>query len=293
MKASLFGAGRLIFGCAILGFGLVGLLYIDFLNSLQPVPEWMPGYRPIAALNGAALAAAGLAIVFDRRARIAALAIVAFFAACVLLLHVPSAFTRPELLRSPWWIRTFESVALAGGAATLAGLRGVRADGRWLRSGRIAFGLALPVFGILHLIYGEGTASLVPPWYPAPLFWAYFTGVAQIVGGLAIAFAVLPRLAATLAGVMYGTWALTLHVPRVWCRLWGPCDFLDVPGGLEAARGGITSLFVAVGMCGAAWLVAGGCREAGTGGRDRWTCTSTSKAGTSRDSSTGRSGNPS
>lgn len=104
----------------------------------------------------------------------------------------------------------------------------------------------------------EGTASLIPPWYPWPLFWAYLTGVAQIAGGLAIALGVWPRLTAILAGAMYGSWALILHIPRVWCRLRGPCPFLDTPGGLEASRGEITSLFVAFGMCGAAWLVAGG-----------------------------------
>jgi len=250
--------GRLVFGFAILGFGIVGLLYVDFLNSLQPMPAWLPGYSILAALNGAALTAAGLAILSDRQTRAAALAIVIFFMACIAFLHIPSAFTQPALLRSPWWIRAFESVALIGGAATLAGLRDTPIRERWIRNGRIAFGLALPVFGVLHLVYGEGTASLIPPWYPMPLFWAYFTGVAQIVGGLAIALDVWPRLAATLAGLMYGTWAVTLHVPRVWCRLWGPCEFLDVPAGLEAARGGITSLFVAFGMCGAAWLVAGG-----------------------------------
>lgn len=250
--------GRLLFGFAILGFGFVGLLYADFLNSLQPVPAWMPGYRALAILNGLGLAAAGVAILADRKTRPAALAIVIFFGACIALLHVPSAFTQPELLRSPWWIRTFESVALIGGAATLAGLRDVPVRTEWVRPGRVAFGLSLPVFGVLHLIYVPGTASLIPPWYPWPAFWAAFTGVAQIVGGLAIAVGVWPRLAAALAGAMYGIWALTLHLPRVWCRLRGPCEFLDVPGGLAASRGEITSLFVAFGMCGAAWLVAGG-----------------------------------
>ncbi len=251
-------AGRIAFGFAMLGFGSVALLYVDFLNSLQPVPAWVPGYPLLAIVNGALLAAAGLAILADRGARLAGLGVVAFFVCCIVLLHIPSAFTQPELLRSPWWIRTFESVALIGGALTLAGLRESPVRAPWIRAGRIAFGGALPVFGVLHLIYAQNVASLIPPWYPWPLIFAYFTGAAQIAGGLAIALGIRPRLAAVLAGAMYGTWALTLHIPRVSCRLLGPCAFLDVPGGLEAARGGITSLFVAFGMCGAAWLVAGG-----------------------------------
>ena len=254
--------GRLVFGFAMIGFGLVCLLYVDFLNSLQPVPSWVPGYAALSLVNGVALGAAGLAILADRQSRLAALLLVVFFVSCIILLHVPSAFTQPSLLRSPWWVRTFESVALAAGAATLVGLGDAAGREPWIRNGRIAFGLALPVFGTLHLIYAESTATLVPPWYPWPLFWIYFTGIAQIVGGLAIAVGVLPRLAAILAGAMYGSWAVTLHAPRVWCRLRGPCAFLDAPGGFEASRGGITSLFVAVGMCGAAWLVAGGLTRA-------------------------------
>ncbi len=250
--------GRMVFGGAILGFGFACLLYVDFLASLQPVPAWVPAYRVLAVANGGLLAGAGLAILIDRKTALASLVVAVIFLSGIALLHVPSTFAQPALLRSPWWIRTFESVAVIAGAITLAGLRDAPARSRWIPYGRIAFGLSIPVFGILHLVYGEPTASLIPPWYPWPLFWAYFTGVAQIAAGLAIATSVWSRPASVLAGTMYGAWALTLHVPRVWCRLQGPCEFLGGPGGYEASRGEITSLFVVIGMCGAAWLVAAG-----------------------------------
>ncbi|MFW6089990.1 MAG: DoxX family membrane protein [Gemmatimonadota bacterium] len=263
MRPSIFGAGRIVFGLAMLGFGLVGLVSVDFLNSLQPVPVWIPGYPVLAVLNGLVLAVAGTAILADRMTRSAALAVALLFLSGIALLHVPSAFTDPELLRSPWWIRTFESVAMIGGAIILAGRRDTPVRDRWIRGGRVAFGLAIPVFGVLHFVYPRFTAGLVPPWYPVPMFWMYLTGAAQIVGGVAIALGVWARLAAILAGMMYGGFALTLHVPRVWCHLRGPCEFLDSPGGQEVLRGEITSLFVAVGMCGAAWLAAGGIERLG------------------------------
>src|SRR5690606_31478646 len=130
--------------------------------------------------------------------------------------------------------------------------------GRWVRTGRILYGLSLPVFGALHLIYPASVAALIPVWYPWPMFLAYFTGISQIVGGLAIAAGVVPRVAAILAGVMYGSWALTLHMPRNWCRVLGPCELLplDVVG-LRNLRPEMTSMFVAIAMCGAAWSVAG------------------------------------
>jgi hypothetical protein len=49
--------GRLVFGLAITGFGIVGLLYVDFLNSLQAITSWLPGYAPLALVNSAALVA--------------------------------------------------------------------------------------------------------------------------------------------------------------------------------------------------------------------------------------------
>jgi uncharacterized membrane protein len=116
----------------------------------------------------------------------------------------------------------------------------------------------MPVFGILHFVYPASVASLIPPWYPWPMFLAYFTGFAQVAGGVAITAGILSRPAAILSGVMYGTWALTLHVPRIWCRFLGPCDFMEAPMGLGAARAGLTSLFVAFAMCGAAWSVSEG-----------------------------------
>lgn len=257
-RSPILTLGRIAYVLAMVGFGTLSLLYVDFIHQLQPIPGWIPGYRLLAVLNGVGLIAAGTAIALDWNARMVAQAVALFFAFWIVLLQIPSAFTNPALLRSPWWIRTFESVALLGGALALAGLRSDPVRTQWLRAARIAFGASLPVFGVLHLIYPESVAALVPPWYPAPMFWAYFTGFAQVGAGLGIAAGVMPRIAAILAGMMYGSWALTLHVPRVWCRLNGPCEFLDAPVvGLEGSRGGLTSLFVAFAMCGSAWIVAG------------------------------------
>ena len=72
--------------------------------------------------------------------------------------------------------------------------------------------------------------------------WAWFTGAAHLAAGLAVLTGVKARLAALLAGAMYGSWALILHVPRV---------MPDI-----GHRPEMTNLFVAVALCGAAWIVA-------------------------------------
>jgi uncharacterized membrane protein YphA (DoxX/SURF4 family) len=232
----------------LIGFGALSLIYRDFVHNLQPVDLLVsaatPGYLPLALLSGAFLIAAGALVLLQIRTFHATLAIAAFLALWVVLLQMPTAFLHPRLLRSPWWIRTFEVIAMSGAAFILAGLAGRR--DRWIAAGRIAFGVSLPVFGVLHLIYGPSTAMLIPAFYPFPLFLAYFTGAAKIAAGAAIAFDRLSRLAALLTALLYAIYALTLHIPR---------QFIDRPP--EAQRAGSTSMFVAIAFCGAALIAAG------------------------------------
>jgi uncharacterized membrane protein YphA (DoxX/SURF4 family) len=240
-------AGRRIYGVAIAAFGILCLAYMNFLSSLQPVPESLPGHSAFAVLLGIALLLAGVAIVAGLRMAQAGLFVAAMFVVGIVVLHIPSAFTNPALLRSPWWIRTFESLALAGAALVLAGRAAGAIREAWVRGGRVLFGISLPVFGVLHFVYAENVASLIPAWYPWPLFLAYLTGFGHFAAGVAIATGVLARLAAILAGFMYATWALTLHLPRV----------LVNPPTYAGDRPELTSLFVCVAFWGAAWVVAG------------------------------------
>jgi uncharacterized membrane protein YphA (DoxX/SURF4 family) len=242
--------GRILFGVAMVGFGVIGLVFVEFVHNLQPVrafvPTSTPGYGVMAILNSVFLIAAGLAIMANIRTQSATIALAVWLASWIVLLQVPSAFVNPRLLRSPWWIRMFELVVFTGAAMILAARASEPVRERWVRVGRIMFGVSLPVFGVLHLVYPDSVARLVPPMFPWPMFWAYFTGSANLAAGIAIVAGVLPRLAAYSAAAMYGTYALTLHIPR---------QFMDHPPGYQP--GGATSTFIAIGFCGAALIVAG------------------------------------
>jgi len=72
----------------------------------------------------------------------------------------------------------------------------------------------LVLTGILHFIYVEFVAGLVPAWIPAHLFWTYFTGSALIAGGIGITLPWTTRLAASLSGLMIFLWVVLLHIPR-------------------------------------------------------------------------------
>jgi uncharacterized membrane protein YphA (DoxX/SURF4 family) len=137
------------------------------------------------------------------------------------------------------WTAAFEATALGGAAWALAR----RPESALATAGRLAFGAALVVFGVQHLVYRDFVAQLVPAWIPARLFWAVFTGGAHLAAGAALLTGVRARPAALWLGAMFGSWVLVVHAPRV----------LDSPADPKEWA----SLFVALGMCGGAWLLAG------------------------------------
>ena len=240
-----FAPGRTCLAIGVLVFGVLSLIHGDFVSGLQPLPTPDAAHVAWPYLSGLSLVAIGAGLLVDRTTRWAAFALAALLLLWCLLIHAPVVIAEPR--NGTAWVRFFESFALAGAAFVLAGLTGSQRmpgaiDHKLVRLGRFCFGISLPVFAATHFIYAEFVATIVPAWIPARLFWAWFTGAAHLAAGLAVLAGVQARLAALLAGAMYGSWALLLHVPRVTPDI--------------ANRPEMTNLFVAVALCGAAWIVA-------------------------------------
>jgi uncharacterized membrane protein len=108
--------------------------------------------------------------------------------------------------------------------------------------GRILVSISLVVFGVQHFIYGGFVATLVPAFMPGRLFWAYFVGVAFVAAASGILTKMLARPAATMLGVMFFLFVLLLHIPRII--------------GKSSDGNEWTSGFVALAMCGGAWILA-------------------------------------
>ena len=108
--------------------------------------------------------------------------------------------------------------------------------------GRVFVAISLVVFGVQHFLYGGFVAGLVPAFMPGRLFWAYFVGVAFVAAAAGILTKMMARPAATMLGVMFFLFVLLLHIPRI----------------VVHARDGNewTSGFVALAMCGGAWILA-------------------------------------
>jgi len=108
--------------------------------------------------------------------------------------------------------------------------------------GRIFVAISLIVFGVQHFIYGGFVAGLVPAWMPGRLFWAYFVGVAFVAAAVGIFIEMMARPAATMLGVMFFLFVVLLHIPRI--------------VGNSSNGNEWTSGFVALAVCGGAWILA-------------------------------------
>ena len=244
--------GRCIFAAAIIGFGVIQII---FAHHIAPVPQiipWLPQIPWLAYLAGAAFLATGVFIAINVRARLAAMALGMFFLACVLVLQI--ARVAEHFSSVPARTAAFETLAICATAFTLAGnlSDGARDLGEWktlanalIRSGPYLFGISLVVFGYDHFRVIPLIAGLVPAWIPGPgKFWAYVTGASLVTSGIGIATGILARWGAFLIGVMFLMYFLTLHLPRI----------LTYPRSHNPAE--LSSAFIALGMCGASWICA-------------------------------------
>lgn len=243
--ASGLGLACLVLGLG--GLGVLALIFSDFAFQWQPVPETVPARATLALANGVFLVAACVALVWRRTRITASLALGVYLFLWTFVLHTPRLIGGVE---AAW-----NGMAEIGTLSAAAFLIAAREAGRenLVRIARIAFALCLPVFGVAHFLYADFTATMVPAWLGPQLFWAYFTGVGHVAGGVSILTGILPRLGAALFALMVSCFVVLLHIPRV------AAD----PGN----RFEWTMLCIALAITGAAWTIAGSLRDRGVGSR--------------------------
>ena len=236
--------GRMLFAVVFLVFGLQCFIFSKFVLGLEPVPAALVPPVPWAWANGVVLIGAGLCLLADRSGRIGALVLAGVFLSSVVVFEGPSLIAQPKNAADD----VFHTLAVAAAALVLAAE--VKGPPRWDRlmaygglAGRLIFGVCTIGHGVMHFVFFKFTADFIPAWIPFHGFWAAFTGVAQIAAGLAILSGVLARLAATLTAIMYGSWALIVHVPRIMAA--------------PTSRSEWTDLVIASALCASALIVAG------------------------------------
>lgn len=234
--------GRLLFGIALLEFAWEYVVYTLRLSWPLPGPPWYPNSQVMAAITALILLAAGISILLRRNADLASGLIAMFFFLRALVVHLPKLLSN---LHDPGpWTSGSEMLALCGGALVLAGtLRSNARSAPAIELGRSLFAATLMVFAIQHFMYARFIATLIPAWIPAPYFWALFVGVAFLAAAASILSGKFSSLGSGLLGVMFASWFLMLHLPRVAAK---PHD------GNEW-----TSAFIALAMSGCAFIMAG------------------------------------
>lgn len=246
----LLTAGRLFFAIAMVFFGAQFLIFVSSMSGPIPGPPWSHGVLVLDWLACVGFILAGVSIASGRMGRWVAMVLGVVLLLYGLLRYVPALVARVHD-PGPWTV-LFEILAMVGGAWVLAA--SFPAEGRRAPSwestvwrladvGRFLIAISLVVFAVQHFMYARFVATLIPAWIPARLFWAYFTGIAFVAAAVSVATKRMLGMAAKLLGTMFLLWVVLLHAPRV----------------AGAIRNGneVTSLFVAVAMCGLSFALAG------------------------------------
>jgi uncharacterized membrane protein len=225
------------FGLALVGLGVLALIYGDFALVWQPVPASLPGRTALAYVAGVIMLVGGVGLLFPKTAA-PSMRILFPYLVLWMLLKVPALALAPG--QESVWLGLGElAVLMTGGWVLFDELTGRE---KTIRVAHVLFALALIPIGLSHIVYVKDTADLVPAWLPFRPVWAYLTGAAHIAAGLGVLFSVVPRLAATLEAAMIGLFTLLVWIPAI--------------AAAPTTRLPWTAFFISWVIGAAAWLVA-------------------------------------
>ena len=210
--------GHAIFAATMIALGIMGLSKGGFVPFWTGVPKGMPARTALAYLCAVIALGSGLGLLWRRAAAVASQVLLAYLALWMLLFRVPLIIPTPTS-SGIWWACGEIAVMMAGAWVLVVWFDGDRGGKRLgfatgdkgLRIARVLYGLGLIPFGIAHFTFLERTVGMVPGWLPWHLGWAYFTGIALIAAGVAVAIGVFAGLAAVLSA-----WELSLFTLLVW-----------------------------------------------------------------------------
>jgi len=250
MPRWLVSVGRSFYALGMIGIGIEFFVFRNFIPVIvASFPAAIPGRTLWIYVIGAAIIAAGLAILLNVQGRTVAAVLGWALLGSLLIDHIPAQLAHnPGILGV--WGNAFKILTLCGGAWVAAGSFQLGSPARpspvekFMSFGRYFLAITVVVFGYEHFLYTDFVATLVPAWIPWHYFWTYFAAVALIVSGLAMILNVKARLAALMLGIMIFLWFVMLHIPRA---------IADPTGGIGNET---SSVFEALAFSGIAFMLA-------------------------------------
>ena len=240
--------GQLFIAIAMMAFGIQHFIYLELITRVfAPLPGWIPAHSVFAVFAGVLLCLTGAAIIQKTKAWLVCLVLASSIFIMFLIFQLPNLLAN---LGNPMlWTNAGKALVLAGANLIVAGSFASSASSSFSKLakpmmlvGKINLAGFFILAAILHFLYADFVAALIPAWIPAKLFWTYFAGVALIAGALGMFVPRTEFYAAALSAMMIFLWVILLHAPRA---------LVDLQNANET-----TALFEALAMCGASLLIA-------------------------------------
>jgi uncharacterized membrane protein len=247
---------RAVFAAALIGLGIVAVIYGNSALIWEPIPKALAGRLAIIYLCAFTEIATGIGLLRRQTVILACRVLLPFLLLWAVLLRLPPLFLAPRVMVN--W-ESFGEIAAtsAGGWCLFAACAGgweqrhlkfaVGENG--VRAARLLLIAALPMIGLSHFVYHDMTASLVPKWLHFPLGWTYLTGAASLAAAAGMLFGIYPRLAVNLEAGMLWIITLLVWVPRV--------------AAMPRDQENWTEFFISCAIATGAWLVAETYRSVG------------------------------
>jgi uncharacterized membrane protein len=199
--------GRALYALALIGLGALCFLGKDFIIGRPP--PWPPSFTAAPVLGyvtGAMIVLSSLAIFLRRSGYAAGLVNAALIFFLSVARHLPHFMDD--------WLNSYKSMALAGGSLIIAASFSDRGSKGFLVLGKVGLSAFFIACGYAHFKFHDFVRDFVPAYIPFHSFFATFTGLCLIAGGVGIWIPAVKKWAALLSGIMVAAWFVLLHIPR-------------------------------------------------------------------------------
>ena len=225
--------GRKIYGIGMFYLGCLSVIAQDFILGRPPTINTEPALAFLLSIS--LLLASGLIVLNNKRAGIAALCVGLLILIFSFLLRVVPTLTTFD--GALWSINAYKTLALVGGSFIIAAsffedetsvmphFFRKFVSAQYLKIiGVVLLAIFLIISGCAHFKYFNFVQNFIPSYIPFHIFFANFTGLCLIAGGLGLLIPYTRSWSALLASIMIFSWFLLLHIPRFFEHFNDPSD---------------------------------------------------------------------